>query len=202
MKLNMESKKNDGSIELINKEGKPLKLTLVTNSGNEERENACFLVKQELSAIGVEVEVRPVPWATLLRKYVMNKVPGSEQEPRYNNGPGAVSEEPWDLLLIGFTTNPLAPSGQDVFLASDGGLNFSGCSNSRIDELFRKVKSKEALDESVRRQMYAELSQLISEEQPVNFLAFQLANVGFQKKVKGIEPGINMGYNYHLWYFE
>jgi hypothetical protein len=42
----------------------------------------------------------------------------------------------------------------------------------------------------------------MSEEQPVDFLAFQLANVGFQSNVKGLEPGINMGYNYHLWYFE
>lgn len=195
-------KKADGSIEVRNKDGKPLKLTLVTNSGNEQRENTAFLIKQELSAIGIEVEVKLVPWATLLRKYLMNKVPGSDQEPRYNNGPGAVSEEPWDLMVMGFGTHPLSPSGQDVFYASEGGLNFIGYFNPEVDQLFLRVKSKEALDESARRQMYAELSRLISEEQPANFLAFQLANVGFQKKVKGIEPGINMGYNYHLWYFE
>jgi peptide/nickel transport system substrate-binding protein len=196
------TKKADGSIEVGNKEGKPLKLTLITNAGNEERENVGHLVKQELSAIGIEVELKFVPWATELRKYLMNKVPDTDQEPRYNNGAGAVSEEPWDLLVIGFNTNPLSPSGSDVFFATNGGLNFWGCFNTQIDELFKRVKSKEALDEKVRKELYAELSQLISEEQPVNFLAFQLANAGFQKNVKGIEPGINMGYNYHLWYFE
>jgi len=192
----------DGTIEVVDKDGKPLKLTILTNSGNEERENVCFLVKQELSAIGIEVEVKPVPWATLLRSYFMNKVPGSDQEPRYNNGPEAMSEEPWDMIVTGLSTNPLAPSGSDVFYASEGGLNFFGCFNPQVDGLFSRAKSKEALDESARRQIYAELSRLISEEQPVNFLAFQLANAGFQKKVKGLEPGINMGYNYHLWYFE
>lgn len=195
-------KKADGSIEVTDSEGKPLKLSLVTNSGNEVNESVSYLIRQELSAIGIEVELKFVPWATELRKYLMNKVPGTDQELRYNNGPEAVSEDPWDLLVIIFNTHPLSPSGSDVFFASEGGLNFWGYSGTQVDELFKRVKSKEALDEEVRKELYAELSQLVSEEEPVNFLAFQLANTGFQKNVKGIEPGINMGYNYHLWYFE
>ncbi len=196
------TKEADGSIEVITKEGKPLKLTLITNSGNEVRESVGHLIKQELSAIGIEVELKFVPWATELRKYLRNKVPGADQEPVFNNGAKAVSEEPWDLLVIGFGTNPLAPSGSDVFYTTGGGLNFWGSFNPQIDNLFKRVRSEEALDEKVRKELYAELSQLIAEEQPVNFLAFQLANSGFQKNVKGIEPGINMGYNYHMWYFE
>jgi peptide/nickel transport system substrate-binding protein len=195
-------KKADGSIEVRNKEGKPLTLTVVTNTGNEVRENVSHLIKQELSAIGIEVELKFLPWATLLRKYLMNKVPGTDQELRYNNGARAVSEAPWDLMVMGFNTHPLSPSGQDVFYSTKGGLNFWGFANTQIDELFKRIKSKEALDEEARKALYAELSKLVSEEEPVNFLAFQLANAGFQKNVQGIEPGINMGYNYHLWYFE
>jgi peptide/nickel transport system substrate-binding protein len=196
------TKEADGSIEVVTKEGEPLKLTLITNSGNEVRESVGHLIKQELSAIGIEVELKFVPWATELRKYLRNKVPGTDQEPVFNNGAEAVSEEPWDLLVIGFSTNPLAPSGSDVFYTTGGGLNFWGSFNPQIDNLFKRVRSEEALDEKVRKELYAELSQLIAEEQQVNFLAFQLANSGFQKNVKGIEPGINMGYNYHMWYFE
>jgi peptide/nickel transport system substrate-binding protein len=181
---------------------KPVTLTLVTNAGNDERENIGYLVKEQLGAIGINVELKFVPWATLLGKYLKNKVPGTDQEPGYNNGARAVSEEPWDLMVMGFSTNPLSPSGQNVFYATDGGLNFNGFSSSQVDELFKRLKSAEALSEEARKGLYAELSRLISEEQPVDFLAFQLANAGFQKNVKGIEPGINMGYNYHLWYFE
>jgi hypothetical protein len=54
----------------------------------------------------------------------------------------------------------------------------------------------------VRQQIYAEMSRVLSEEQPVDFLVFNRANIGFQKNVMGIEPGISMGYNYYLWYFE
>jgi peptide/nickel transport system substrate-binding protein len=202
LELGYAVKTADGGVEVRGGEGKPLKLTLVTNAGNEVNEDVCHLIKEELATIGIEVELKFVPWATELRKYMMNKVPGTDQEPRYNNGVGAVSEEPWDMLVILFNTHPLSPSGSDVFYSTKGGLNFWGFSNPQVDELFQWAKSAEALDKEVRREIYAELSVLMSEEQPVDFLAFQLATVGFQSNVKGIEPGMNMGYNYHLWYFE
>lgn len=196
------TKKADGGIDIKGKDGKPLKLTLVTNSGNEVRESVAFLVKQELADLGIEVELKLVPWATLLNKYLKNKVPGTDQESRFNNGPSAVSEEPWDLMVMGWNTNPISPSGQYVILASDGGLNYWGYSNPRVDELFAKARSREALEIEARKKIYAELGRIISEDQPADFLAFQAANSGFQKKVKGIEPGISMGYNYFRWFFE
>ncbi|MFB0559209.1 MAG: ABC transporter substrate-binding protein, partial [Dehalococcoidales bacterium] len=119
-------KKADGTIAVQNKDGKPIEFTLATNSGNRLREDIAFLVKQELADIGIEVDIKLVPWPTLLRQYMMNKVLGTDQEPRYNNGPDAVSEEPWDLMVMGFNTHPIAPSGSRVFFATDGGLNYWG----------------------------------------------------------------------------
>jgi len=195
-------KKDDGSIRITNKDGAPLRLVLVVSTGSKPAEDTAFMVRKELVELGIEVEIKLRPWETLLRQYVMNKVPKTDQEPRYNNGPEAVSQEPWDLILMGFNTDLLQPSGSHVFFATEGGLNYMGYSNSEVDALFKRAKSREALDEEVRRQIYAELSRLLSEEQPVDFLVFNRANHGFQKNVMGIEPGINMGYNYHLWYFE
>jgi peptide/nickel transport system substrate-binding protein len=194
--------KADGSLEVTDKDGKPLKLVLSTNSGNKIHESVALLVKQELADLGIEVELKLVPWATQLRNYMRNKEPGSNQEPRFNNGPQAVSEEPWDMVIIIFGTNPIAPSGANVFYDTEGGLNFFGYSNENVDELFRRVKSREALDPEARKVMYREVSAIMAEEQPVNFLAFQAANSGIQKRVKGIEPGINMAWNYHQWFFE
>jgi len=191
----------DGSITIQDKDGQPLKLTLVTTPGSRLAEDLAFLVKQELGDIGIEVEVKLVPWATLLRKHVMNKVPGSDQEPRNNNGPDAVSEDPWDFIIMVFNTHPIAPSGSRVFFTTEGGLNFWGYSNPRVDELFVNLRSKEALDEEARRGMYAEISRLIAEDQPVDFLSFPRGNHGFQANVDGIDVGMRMGWNYHKWYF-
>jgi ABC-type transport system substrate-binding protein len=161
-----------------------------------------LLIKQELAEIGIDVEVKWVQWPTLLRQYMMNKEPGVNQEARYNNGPKAVSEEAWDLTLMAHETDLMSPSGSTVFFASDGGLNSFGFFNSRVDDLFKRIKSKEGLDKETRRKMYGELAQMISEEQPGDFLSFRRSNSGFKNSVKGIEPGINMGYNYYLWRFE
>ncbi|MFC1984842.1 ABC transporter substrate-binding protein [Chloroflexota bacterium] len=194
-------KKADGTIMVQNKDGKPIKLTLATNSGNKLREDIAFLVKQELVDIGMEVDIKLVPWATLLRQYMYNKVPGTEQAPRANNGPDAVSEQPWDLMVMGFSTHPIAPSGSRVFFTSDGGLNYWGYSNPKVDELFQRVRSREALDKEVRKKMYAEISQIIAEDQAVDFLSFPRANHTFQANVEGIDEGMRMGWNYHEWFF-
>jgi peptide/nickel transport system substrate-binding protein len=193
---------DDGTIKVTNKEGAPLHLILAVNTGSKPAEDMAFSIRKDLLEMGIETEIKLVPWATLLRQYVMNTVPKSKQEPAYNNGPEAVSQEPWDLILMGFNTDLLAPSGSHVFFATQGGLNFLGYSNPQVDELFQQTRSKEALDKNTRQQIYAELSRLLSEDQPADFLVFHRANVGFQKNVMGIEPGINMGYNYYLWYFE
>lgn len=195
-------KRDDGSIKVTSKDGTPLHLVLVVSTGSKPAEDTAFLARKELVEMGIEVEVKLRPWETLLRQYVMNKMPETDQEPRYNNGPEAVSQEPWDLILMGFSTDLLQPSGNSVFFTTQGGLNYMGYSNPEVDALFKRAKSKEALDKEVRQQIYVQLSRLISEEQPVDFLVFNRANLGFQKNVMGIEPGINIGYNYHLWYFE
>ncbi|MFC1954063.1 ABC transporter substrate-binding protein [Chloroflexota bacterium] len=193
--------KADGKIAVQNKDGKPIKLTLATNSGNALREDIAFLVKQELADIGIEVDIKLVPWATLLRQYMYNKVPSTDQAPRANNGPDAVSEQSWDLIVMGFSTHPIAPSGSRVFFTSDGGLNYWGYSNPKVDELFQNIRSREALDKEVRHKMYAEISRVIAEDQPADFLSFPRANHCFQSNVEGIDIGMRLGWNYHEWYF-
>jgi peptide/nickel transport system substrate-binding protein len=195
------TKDKNGVIKVTNKDGTPLHLVLALNTGSKPAGDMAFSIRKNLLDLGIETEIKLVPWATLIRQYAMNSVPGSDQQPAYNNGSEAVSQEPWDFILMGFNTDVLAPSGSHLFFTTDGGLNFNGYSNPEVDELFNRARSKEALDPNDRKQIYAELSQVLSDEQPVDFLVFHRANVGFQKNVQGIEPGINMGYNYYLWHF-
>ena len=195
-------KKEDGTIKVTENDGSPLQLVLATSTGSKVTEDIAFQVRRDLLALGIETEIKLRPWSTLIRQYMENTVPGSDQEPRDNNGPEAVSQENWDMILLAFGSDILAPSGSSVFYATDGGLNFMGYYNTEVDDLFKQIKSKEALDKEVRKQIYAKLSLLLSEDLPVDFLFYSRVNRGFQKNVMGIEPGPSMGYNYYLWYFE
>lgn len=191
-----------GTFRATQKNGQPLTLTLVTTTGGGTAEDVAYFIKQELKDIGIEVELKLVPWETMVRQYMMNSVPGSRDEPQHNAGPAAVSDQAWDLALLAFSTDVLAPSGSSVFFTSDGGINFFGYTNTEVDRLFDQVKTRDALDEGVRRQIYGTISKVLSVEQPVDFLTFRKGNIGIQSNVKGIEPGIAMGYNQYLWYFE
>jgi peptide/nickel transport system substrate-binding protein len=195
------TREGDGSISVHDKDGQPIKLRLVTTTGSKLTEDITLFVKQELGDIGIEVEFELVPWPTQLRQYMMNKVPGSDDELNYNNGPDAVSEEQWDMMVLAFNTHPIAPSGSRVFFITDGGLNFWGYSNERVDQLFTDVRSREAIDPEVRKQFYAEISRLIAEDQPADFLSFPRSNQGFQLNVEGIDPGMRLGWNHYEWYF-
>ena len=195
------TRESDGSISIHDGDGEPIQLTLVTTTGSKLTEDITLFMKQELGEIGIEVSFKLVPWPTQLRQYMINKVPGSDEEPNYNNGPDAVSEETWDMMVLAFNTHPIAPSGSRVFFITDGGLNFWGYSNERVDKLFLEVRSEKALDLEVRKQMYAEISQLIADDQPANFLSFPSSNQGFQTNVEGIDPGMRLGWNHHEWYF-
>jgi peptide/nickel transport system substrate-binding protein len=194
-------KKADGTIQLTDKSGNPVRLRIITHSGETQRDDIASLVKQELAAIGIESEVKDVPWQTVLGKYFLNKVPGSAQQPSYNNGVAAVSDESWDIVVASLNTNPLSPSGAAAVYASTGPLNFFGYGSSVFDQLMQQARSSAALDPVARKHLYEQIARLVADDQPVNFLAFQLASVGVRSNVKGIDPGINMGYNFPQWYF-
>jgi peptide/nickel transport system substrate-binding protein len=199
-------KKADGSISVQDKNGQPVKLTLVTTPDGPISQNTAYLVKQELSDIGISVDIKLVPWETLLRQYVKNKTPGSAQQPAYNNGLDSVSEQQWDMIIMALSTNPVSPSGSRVFFTTNGGLNYFGYSDPKVDDLFNKLSSKDALDKNFRKQVYGDISRAIADDQPAIFLDFPRHNTGIQATVQGIEmgksgSGINLGWNSHQWYF-
>jgi peptide/nickel transport system substrate-binding protein len=195
-------KQENGTIKATNKDGGLLQLVLVTDQASQASQDIALQVRKELLALGIETRVKLVPWPTLLDQYVRNKVPGSVKEAGYNNGHDAVSAESWDMMLIGLTGGLLSPTSAEVVFTTEGGMNYFGYSNPEVDELFRRLKTKEALDKNMRQQLSSKLSLLLSQDQPFDFVVFQKANQGFQKNVVGIEPGISMWYNYYLWRFE
>jgi peptide/nickel transport system substrate-binding protein len=105
------------------------------------------------------------------------------------------------MIIMLFSTHPIAPSGSSVFFSTDGGLNYWGYTNPEVDELFQRARSREALDTEVRKEIYGEISRLIAEDQPVVFLTFPRGNHGFQSNVAGIDVGMRLSWNYHKWYF-
>lgn len=196
-----EQKEIDGKMRFVDKEGNPIKLNFLVDMGSDFEQNMVILIRTNLLDIGLDIEPKFSSREIIFQQGLLNAVPGSEQKPAFNNGPGAISLQPWDMVILSTYTDPLVLRSSEAFFSSSGRLNLFGFFNEEVDALYRKAKSAEAVNPENRRKIYAELSKIISDEQPVNFLVYYKDNCAF-RGVKGVEPGINILYNYQFWYFD
>lgn len=197
-----EQKMIDGAMKFVDKAGNPIKLNFIIDMGSDFEQNLAIIIRGNLMQIGLDIEPKFSTRQILFTDGLMNKVPGSDQTPAFNNGPKAVSNQPWDLAILSSHANPLALKGSSEFFTSEGKYNLFGFFNEEADALFDRAGKAEALTLEGKRRVYGDIARLISDEQPVDFLVFYKDNYAFRKNVKGVEPGINMFNNSQFWYFE
>ena len=195
-----EMKDVGGKQRFVDKDGKPITLVMPVAVDSEVQNNAGAIIGQNLNNIGFEVEPKYQVQDFVAREIYVNKIPGSENTPDYNSGPGAVSNQPWDIALLSSFGDPLTIGRSEVFFSPAGRLNIFGFFDDKVDALYKKAASAEAVDPVKRQKIYDELSQAISDAQPVDFLVYYKDNFALADKVKGVEPGVNMFYNFQSWY--
>ena len=195
-----EMKDIDGKQRFVDKDGKPIKLVLPVAIDSEVQKGAAYIIGQNLASIGFEVEPKYQVQDFVAREVYVNKIPGSDSTPDYNRGPGAVSSQPWDFVVLSSFGDALTIGRSEIFFSPAGRLNIFGFFNEKVDALYKKAASAEAADPVKRQKIYDELAQAISEVQPVDFLVYCKDNFALSDKVKGVEPGVNMFYNYQSWY--
>jgi len=196
-----EQKEVDGKMVFVDKDGNPIKLNFPVDMGSDFEQNLAILIRQNLLGIGLDITPKFSP-RDMLYAGLLNKVPGSDQQPSFNNGPKAVGSQPWDLAILSSHANPLALEGSSDFFSPDGKFNPFGYFNDNVGALYKKARSAEGLSPESRKQIYSQLSKIMSDDQPVDFLVFYSDNYVFQSSVKGVEPGPNILYNYQFWYFQ
>jgi peptide/nickel transport system substrate-binding protein len=106
-------------------------------------------LQQNLAAVGIKVELKPVEWASMLTDFFVGKIPG-----------GA------DALNISLSYQ------QEGFWSSWFGtgnaLNTGKYSNPQVDALFAKAKTE--LDPQRRSDLYAQASALVTKDAPWLFV--------------------------------
>jgi len=197
-----EQKMIDATMKFVDKDGTPIKLNFLVDMESDFEQNLAIIIRGNLMQIGLDINPKFSTRQILFMDGLMNKEPGSDQAAAFNNGPKAVSNQPWDLSILSSHANPLALKGSAEFFTTTGKFNVCGFFNEKADALFAKAYSADAVSIEGKKKIYSDITKLISDEQPVDFLVFYKDNYACQKNVKGIEPGINMFYNNQFWYFE
>lgn len=166
---------------LLDKDGKALAFTILTNQGNEQRILTATVIQSQLKEVGIDVHIRTVEWAAFIREFV-------------NKGR-------FDAVILGWTIT----QDPDIFQiwhssqAHDGGLNFTHYKNPELDRLLEEARSTP--DQAARAPLYARIQEILAEDQPYCFLFVPYALPVVQRRFMGIKPALaGIMYNFEKWW--
>lgn len=155
-----------GADGIFNKGRTRLSLSLVTTTGNKQREAAMRLLTQQLREAGIEV----VPRFSEAPDFFTGILPGRRFDMAlyaWYLGPDPDNSRLWHSRNIPGPNNRYQ------------GKNYPGWRNAEVDQLFDQANSNP--DITSRRQIYYRIQELIAQEVPVIPLYFH-SNIGIAKK--------------------
>ncbi|RRD71863.1 MULTISPECIES: peptide-binding protein [unclassified Desulfovibrio] len=166
---------------ILDRDGKPLAFTILTNQGNEQRIITATLIQSQLRAAGIDVRIRTVEWAAFIREFV-------------NKGR-------FDAVILGWTI-PQDPDLYQVWHSSQAegeGLNFVRYRNARVDSLLEQARSTP--DQAQRTRLYCQIQEILHEEQPYCFLFVPQSLPVVHRRFQGVSPALaGIMYNFEKWW--
>ena len=171
---------NDGVLEKeMDGKKQDLKFTLLANSDNPKRFEAAGMIRDDLSALGMAVELKELTWEELLER---------------------VNKKDFDAVVLGWNlANYLDLSFAFHSNQIEGGSNFVSYSSEELDNLLQQ--DFRATDQS-RKETSAGVQKHIAEELPYNSLYFKKAALLVKSRIRGeVRPrNHNIFLNIEKWY--
>jgi peptide/nickel transport system substrate-binding protein len=166
---------------VLSKNGKPLRILIATNQGNQIREDVATVIQRQWSKLGIKAEIQVVAWSAFLSQFIDKKN--------------------FQAVILGWTI----PPDPDIFAvwhsnsSGAGGLNFISFSDEHVDRLIEKGRAE--FDAGIRQDIYRSLHRMIAEEAPYTFLFTPYSLPAVSIRVQGIEPAAaGIGHNFIDWY--
>lgn len=160
--------------QLFDAAGRRVEFSLITNSNNGLRVEMATVFKENMSALGIEVELQFLDFNT-----IVNKISDSFDYEACMLGLGGGAPDPY--------------AGKDI-LMSGGRMHFWNPQQSepsteweaRIDELMREVGRHTDVD--VRKEYFNEVQAIMAEQQPLIFLVSAKDYVGYRNRWQNVQP--------------
>ncbi len=172
--IGFSDKDGDGILE--DPEGNDLKITLITNAGNKERETIGNIIKEDLKKIGIEVHFQPIDFNNLVSRLTA---------PPYE----------WEAVIIGLTGSLDPHFGRNVWHSS-GLLHMwnprqkSPATDweAEVDRLIDKGAVE--LNFHKRVEIYKKAFKIITEQQPMIFIATPKSMIAVYDKFGNLFPTV------------
>jgi ABC-type transport system substrate-binding protein len=167
LKLLKEAGWEKNSEGWLEKNGKRLAFTLITNGGNDLRKSILAIAQDAWKKIGIDVKTDIVEWTVFIGKHV-------------NTGN-------FDALILGWSMG-IDPDLYQIWHSSQTNpqqLNFVGFKNDRADDLIIKIRQEYDYNKQVK--YCNELHNIIADEQPYTFLYVGKWTAVLDKKIAIME---------------
>jgi len=162
--------------ELRDQAGNPVEFTLVTNSGNAVREKIATMIQQDLSHVGIKMNVVTLDFPSLIERMTRTF--------------------DYEACLLGLVNTDLDPNGQmTVWLSSGENHQWNPSQKTpattweaEIDGLMRGQAT--ALTDKKRKEKFDRVQQIISEQQPFIYLVNRDVLTAVSPAVLGAAPTV------------
>ena len=132
----------------MTKDGEEFEFTLETNQGNELREQMVVIIQEQLSEIGIKVNLSISEWPTFVDRLLAAN---------------------FEAVVVGWT-GTADPDGYGYTVCHSSqfpGRNTSQYKNERVDWLLEQARTE--MDLERRTELYHEFQEILAEEQPYVF---------------------------------
>jgi peptide/nickel transport system substrate-binding protein len=151
---------------VLDKDGKPFRFKLITNSGNDTRRDVGVLVQRQLRELGIDVTFETYEWSVFLKNFI--------------------NARHFDACILGWALSP-DPDDYQIWHSSqiEKGFNFISYKNPEVDRLWEEGRRE--YDVEKRKKIYRRIHELMAEDQPYTFLFSPLAISVLQRKFVLVE---------------
>jgi peptide/nickel transport system substrate-binding protein/microcin C transport system substrate-binding protein len=166
--------------QILDKNGRPFKFSIMLADASEVGLKVLTLTKENMKKAGVEMDIKPVDWTSLLQ---------------------LIDEMKYDAVMLGWSRGQF-PDPKPLWHsehAKAGGLNLVHYKNAEVDRLIEEgIKS---IPDEERVKLFRRAHELIYEDQPYTFLVESSHNlIGFQGKFQMVKPWYNYDIGTSYWW--
>jgi peptide/nickel transport system substrate-binding protein len=166
---------NNGDGTLEDKTGQPVRFSVLTRSGQPERERTMVLVQEQLRQVGIAVDI----------------VALTSQEIQ-----GRYAAKDFDAVYFGARVSSTDPIAWQGFWLSSGPFHWWNPGQvtpateweARIDSLM--AQQSKTMDTAERRRLFTEVQQILADEVPALWLVAPNTTIPMSAKVRGATPVI------------
>lgn len=162
------------------RDGKPFEFTVITNQGNNQRLLAAQIIRENLKAVGVDMNIKVLEWQAMLHEFVDKKK--------------------FEAIIMGWGLSR-DPDIYDIWHSSktkEGEFNFISYKNEEVDMLL--LEGRRVFDHEKRKEIYHRIHEILALEQPYTFLFVPDALPVLHKRFKGVEQApIGIWYDLIHW---